>query len=264
MRATAAVLAGAAGYEFRMQLRRRALWVVVLAAAMLIAVRFQIDPTRPRLGDGPLAVAATMSSVLAVFMPLAYGVLMSDRVPRERRLRTLEVLRSLPAGPGTHLWGKFLGAGLATALPLLVSYLAIAAFWVAIHHAPWSLVAAEAVVFGVVTLPGLLFVAGWTLLSTELLPAPVFSVLFVGYWFWGNFMSPLKMPTLSCTLIQPAGGWAARGLLGVPGGWAGSCDGGFHALTAAQGWLGIGVLLAGAVVAVVAAQVLAGLRAARQ
>lgn len=263
MRPVAGALAGAVRYEFRMQIHRRALWAVVLAAAGLIAFRLRIDPAGRELGTSPLTIAASVSGVTAFFLPLAYGVLMSDRVPRERRLRTLEVLRSLPVGAGVRLWGKFLGAGLATAIPLFVGYLAIAALWVLLFHASWDLVGAEALVFLGVTLPGLLFVAGWTLLTTEVMPAPVFSVLFVGYWFWGNFMPPYKMPTLSCTLLTPAGGWAAKGLFGSPRGWAGSCDGRFHTLGAAQGWLGIAVLLGGAVVAMVAAQVVAALRAAR-
>jgi ABC-type transport system involved in multi-copper enzyme maturation permease subunit len=256
-------LAGVVRYEFLMQIHRRALWLVVLATAALVDFRIRVDPTRQPLSASLLTTAAAMSGLVGLFLPLTYGVLMSDRVPRERGLRTLEMLRSLPTGAGVRMWGKFLGAGLATAIPLFVSYLAVAAFWTVVLGASPAVVGAEALVFLGVTLPGLLFVAGWTLLSTEMLPAPIFSVLFVGYWFWGNFMPPQKMPTLSCTLLTPAGGWAARGLFGAPGGWAGNCDGGFHQLSAAQGWLGIAVLLAGAVAAVVAAQAIAGLRAAR-
>jgi ABC-type transport system involved in multi-copper enzyme maturation permease subunit len=263
MTRSVAAIAGVVRYEFLMQIHRRALWLVVLAAALLIAIRVRIDPAHQTGGPGLLTAAAQMSTPIAYFLPLTYGVLMSDRVPRERGLHMLEVLRSLPAGVGLRVWGKFLGAGLATALPLFLGYLAVAAFWALLFGASPGLIGAEALVFLGVTLPGLLFVAGWTLLSTELLPAPVFSVLFVGYWFWGNFMSPRKMPTLSCTLLTPAGGWAAKGLFHTAGGWAGSCDARFHQLSAAQGWLGIAVLLVGGLGAVVVAQVIAELRAAR-
>jgi ABC-2 type transport system permease protein len=266
MKVTAAALLAATRYEFLMQVTRRALWLVVLAASALIAFRFRISPGQLELGTDPLTVAASISSVFAFFLPLAFGILMSDRVPRERRLQTLDLLASYPAGPGVRIWGKFLGAGLATALPLLAGYVGIAAFWVVLFHGSWSVVAAEGLVFLGVALPGLLFVGGWALLSTEFLPAPVFSVLFVGYWFWGNFMPPSKMPTLSCTPFNSAGDYAAKGLFGRPGGWAGNCDGHFrlYNVSAAEGWMGIGVLLVGALVAVIALQFITGLRGARQ
>lgn len=260
----APALLGAVRYEFLMQIRRRGLWLVMGAATAVIATFFAINPGGPPAGTGPWSDAASLlSGTMAYFLPLAFGVMMSDRVPRERRLHTTEVLESLPTRPAVRLWGKLLGAGAATAVPLAVGYLLLIALWMALFRGPAAVLAAALVVLAAVTLPGLAFVAGWTLLTTELLSAAVFSVLFVGYWFWGNFMPPQKMPTISCSIVQPAGDWAAKGLFDTRRGLAGDCNG-FHTLTTAQGWLGIGVLLAGALVAVLAAQIVAGLRAARR
>jgi ABC-2 type transport system permease protein len=40
-------------------------------------------------------------------------------------------------------------------------------------------------------------------------------VLYTGYWFWGNFLNPRAIPTLSGTLLTPGGEFAAGAFFGV-------------------------------------------------
>lgn len=77
--------------------------------------------------------------------------------------------------------------------------------------------------FAAVNLPGLLFVGAFSIACTAILWVPLYQFLFTGYWFWGNWLlqgpqSPLyiPVPTLSGTLLTPAGYYAAIGLFGVP------------------------------------------------
>ncbi|HEX6122041.1 MAG TPA: hypothetical protein VFY89_02720, partial [Ktedonobacterales bacterium] len=38
--------------------------------------------------------------------------------------------------------------------------------------------------------------------------------LFIGYWFWGNLLGPrVGIPTISQTILNASGKWAASGLL---------------------------------------------------
>jgi hypothetical protein len=99
------------------------------------------------------------------------------------------------------------------------------------------------------------------------MPAPLFRVMFVGYWLWGNVVAPDMMPTLARTLIYPLGGYPLVALLdyhGIDGSdtWAGPEPGATLNFlrpnpTPATAWLSIAVLL------VLAAAVLAGGHAVR-
>jgi ABC-2 type transport system permease protein len=67
--------------------------------------------------------------------------------------------------------------------------------------------------FTVVLLPGLAFVTGFALVGPLVLSAPLFRVLFVGYWFWGNMLSPDFLPSLTGTLLTPIGDYPASWLM---------------------------------------------------
>jgi len=63
---------------------------------------------------------------------------------------------------------------------------------------------------------------------------PLYQFLFVGYWFWGNVLSPDSgVPTLSATILTPIGGYMCTGFFN-PGGREGVCSPGIQGATAAQ------------------------------
>lgn len=97
--------------------------------------------------------------------------------------------------------------------------------------------------FVAIQLPGLLFVAGFALVCPMLLNPILFRVLFVGYWLWGNLLSPAYLPTLAGTPLTPMGDYARAGFFGgtnpYPGGGIGAAD---HT-SAATALLSITVLL---------------------
>ena len=104
-----------------------------------------------------------------------------------------------------------------------------------------------------------------------IMPAPLFRVLFVGYWLWGNVVPPDMMPTLSGSLLHPIGGYPLDALLDfhgidgkdtvagpVPGAALNFLRPDSTPLTA---WLSIGVLLVLAAAALAAANALRARRA---
>jgi ABC-2 type transport system permease protein len=60
-------------------------------------------------------------------------------------------------------------------------------------------------------------VAAFALTVPLIMPAPLFRVIFVGYWIWGNVVPPDTMPTLANTLVHPLGGYPLDALLSFHG-----------------------------------------------
>jgi hypothetical protein len=267
---TARTLGASLSYEFRMQVRKRSVWIVpALTVGLFLLIggsllRDLFDPNE-RPAEARTAVAGLAVQVHAL-LSIGYGCLLADRLIRDDRLRVAAVLDSTPAPPGARLVGKYIGAAAATAVPILTVYFGLAAAYAVDTGAPHALGWALAT-SAVVIVPGLLFVAAFALAVPLVMPAPLFRVMFVGYWLWGNVVAPDMMPTLARTLIHPLGGYPLDALLdfhGIEGDdtWAGPVPGATLNFlrpdsTPATAWLSIAVLL------VLAAAALAGAHAVR-
>ena len=207
---------GAARYEFRMQIRRRAVWIS-LALLGLLAFTGDAGPW-DRPADAPLvAVVATWAMVLQLFMPLGVGCLLSNRLTRDGRTGVRDLLETLPAHPFGRLLGKYLGATLATAVPMFLFYCAGVAYVIAdrgdLLAVPLALAA-----FATVNLPGLLFVGTFSVSVPVVVWGPLYGVLFVGYWFWGNILPDyVGIPSLTATWLTPVGEYMLAGFFGVEG-----------------------------------------------
>jgi hypothetical protein len=57
-------------------------------------------------------------------------------------------------------------------------------------------------------------VAAFAVVTPMLVTAPLFRILFVGYWLWGNMLRPTIFPSLTGSLICPIGDYAASWLMG--------------------------------------------------
>lgn len=207
-------LLGVARYEFRMQARRRSLWIAAgLLGAALISLQGDRGPRGLPVGTPAREVMGTWALLFAILMPLAYGMLLADRLVRDRRLRVEPLLESLPHPPATRLAGKFLGGVAACALPGLAALLVAALTELPKRHDP-ALLGWAVVAFAAVTLPGIAMIAGFALVCPVVVSVPLFRVLFVGYWFWGNMLAPDFLPSLTGTLLTPIGDYAVTWLLG--------------------------------------------------
>jgi hypothetical protein len=178
-------------------------------------------------------VAALVFSI-NLLLPIPLGVFLADRLPRDRRTRVDELFTSMPGALSTRIVGKYLGSMLATITPMCVSYILLIGFLLYQTHNLLSipLVAAD---FVLIVLPGLLFVAAFSIACPAILWVPLYQFLFIGYWFWGNALSPRTgIPTLSQTILTPIGTYISAGMLGVSQvGW----------VTSASFWEGLASLL---------------------
>jgi ABC-2 type transport system permease protein len=200
-------LRGAITAEYRMQIRRPVVWILigVLGAWVL---RVNMD-SAAQGREATVAEVGAWAWFLQIFTPVAVGVLLADRFARDRRARVDEILESTPASDWVRLMGKYLGATAATVTPMVLIY-GVGLVWLA-TQVPDALTVAWLAVpaFLLVNLPGLLFVAAYSVCVPIVMKVPLYQFLFVGYWFWGNLLPPQVMPTLRDTWLAPIG-WVAE------------------------------------------------------
>ena len=210
-------------YEFRMQLRRRVLWTVMglLVGITLYLQRGPTDALLFKLQDWhgntllPAMAIATWADYVNRLLPIAVGVLLADRFPRDRHTRVDELLTTLPAGLGGRLLGKYLGSTCATILPVFL-YFSLGIGVIFAHGQSLMLFPTALFAFATIVLPGLLFVGAFSVTCPAFLWWPLYCFCFATYWFWGNLLSPLQhIPTISTTILTPIGGYMSQGFFGV-------------------------------------------------
>src|SRR5215813_7591060 len=177
------VVRGALRHEFWMQLRRRSVWVVLVLLATLIFLLWKVlaesvlyGHFAPLGGDKKLGPGVPMAWVppsysdgvlawaqlLAMFLPLGVGLVLADRLARDRQMHVDEVLDAQPGALGARLFGKYLGCLLATLVPVLLIY-AVGIAYILNQLPDTRALPLGAAAFAAVLLPGILFVAGFSI-----------------------------------------------------------------------------------------------------
>lgn len=203
---------GALRYEFLMQIRRPALWV---AYALLGAL---VQWIGMKLATGPLGSrqythhdgVIEWTSACNTLLTLGAGLLLADRLRRDRSTRVNETLRTTPATHLGRLLGKYLGAVSATIVPVALIDFGGVAFLVS-RWGDASAVPLALVAFLTLVVPPVLFVAAFALACTTLLWTPLFQFLFVGYWLWNGLNPAEPIPTLNNTLFSPTENYVLTG-----------------------------------------------------
>lgn len=218
-RAEWSLLLGTARYEFIMQFRRPAIWIAfALFSLSLLAIG--TVPWNPATNDLALrSLVANWSLAVQFFFPIAFGILLADRFPRERRLQMDEMIDATPAWLMLHYVGKVAGTVLATLVPVAGVY-GLGIGYIVLARGDLAALWLGAAAFTTINLPGLLFVAGFSLAVPIVLWLPLYQFLFTGYWFWGNLLPPWPgagsvIPTLSHTELSPYGEFMASGFFGT-------------------------------------------------
>jgi ABC-2 type transport system permease protein len=200
------IVGGALRYEFLMQIRRRSIWLVLALVGALSAALWLIFQS----GSDSTSRDAVMylAQFTAWFLPVGVGLVLADRLARDKKLRVDELLDTFPGSLGARLLGKYAGSTLATLVPVVVLYCAGMLYVLARYHDPRSLLLAlEA--FAAIPLPGILFAAGFSVALPAIIKVPLYQVLFICYWFWANLTSPrFKLPTPTGTMLNATGPWA--------------------------------------------------------
>jgi len=221
MMTSLSIIGGALRYEFRMQIRRRSIWLVlVLVSAMIYLLwyafaaplvhghlRTEVNPPQwlpPSQSDAILFLAQMMG----MFMPLGVGLVLADRLARDRKIRVDEIFDSFSSSFAARLIGKYLGSVLATLIPVLLIYSIGIGYTLSQAPGAQGILLALAA-FAAIPLPGILFVAGFSIALPAIIKVPIYQFLFIGYWFWADLMSPrFKIPTLTGTMLNAAGPYA--------------------------------------------------------
>lgn len=214
-----AILWGVIRYEFRMQARRRSLWIVFAGIALIMLAVMPgdiINSGQSLRGMNLLQQVAAVTFDISWLPVIGIGIFLADRFPRDKSHRVDELFESTAGTLSTRLAGKYLGCLLGTLLPAFLAYgLAMCALALLKHTLlvlPLSLVAYTASV-----VPGVCFVTAFTLACTSVIWVPLYQFLFIGYWFWGNMLGPgMGLPTLSATILTPRGSFIAAGLFNIP------------------------------------------------
>ena len=113
---------------------------------------------------------------------MVFGIVLADRLVRDRKLGVAELLDSTPSNRSARLVGKYLGVCAATAVPVALLYSAVALAFTVWRGQPaalwWGLAT-----FMVIVLP-LLLAGSLSFLGPQLMPTPLFRVLIVALFFW--------------------------------------------------------------------------------
>lgn len=217
------VLFGGMNYEFRMQIRRRSLWIAFLLLALLnsgiLSGRDIRDNFLYYLLTNPdhtplLRLIVTWTKDMNTFFPIVVGVFLADRLARDRRTRVDELFITMPGALSIRLMSKYLGSTLATLVPVFLYYsVGIGCILYQSHTIATVPLALET--FAAIVLPGIVFVGAFSIACPAILWVPLYQFLFIGYWFWGNLLSPRNgIPTISNTMLTPIGGYVSAGLFG--------------------------------------------------
>lgn len=214
-----AVFTGAFIYEFRMQIRRPILWIIQFLAVLLVVGLFSRIPgflgSILNVHNTPILVSVvTWTNLINYVLPIAAGILIADRLPRDRRTKTQELLTSTPGSLTGRLFGKYLGSTLATWLPICLLYcLGIGVILLETGNLLVLPLALET--FAAIVVPCMLFVGACSTAIPAVIWVPLYQFLFLGYWLWGNLYGPKSIPTISSSLLTPAGGYMSEGFFGL-------------------------------------------------
>jgi hypothetical protein len=243
---------GALRYEFRMQIRRPSLWIVFAIISLFFVVSHQ--PWYRALTSSPADALVYWTGIAHGILAIVVGVMLADRLPRDRRTRVEELLETFPGSPGARLSGKYLGSTLATLIPVLLVYAMGVAYIVYRWHAP-QIIPLSLATFGTIALPGIFFIGAFSIACSAFIWTPLYQFLFVGYWFWGNLLPGIGIPSPSETILTPIGGYMCTGFFN-PQGREGVCNPGIQGATAPGGLESIALLLALAALVMVVLPVL--------
>ena len=213
-----AILWGVMRYEFKMQARRRSLWIVFAAIALIMLAAMPgplINSGQNFQGMTLLQQVASVTLDISWLPMIGIGIFLADRFPRDKSSRVDELFEATVGTLKTRLAGKYLGCMLATLLPAFLAYsfdiILLAYIKRTLLVLPLSLLTYSAIV-----VPGTCFITAFTLACTSFMWVPLYQFLFIGYWFWGNMFGPgAGLPTLSTTILTPRGSYIGAGLFGI-------------------------------------------------
>ena len=198
-------------YEYLMQIRRPGLWVsmiVLLGLFLLFGILDAGHLPAEALND-PWKLGATLMFDMNLLAPVAAGILVADRFPRDRQTGMRELIGSSLPSSRSLLFGKYFGSLLAVlTVPLLLMLLAMMALAVEIHQTGFLLTTPLALL--VCMLPAWMFAVVWSLAFPLVMRLRLYQVLFAGFWMWAVAVPRSRLPTINQTILSVNGEYARQ------------------------------------------------------
>ncbi len=200
---------GVARHEFRMSIRRPGFWIAYTLLCLFYIVT-SITPSVDRSEDiiRPDEIwreAGHVVFMYNIFLPLLAGILSADRMQRDFRTGVRELQRSTPLSLPAYILAKYFGVLLSVLIPMFLLVFAVGALVVAKGLAPVGFLWPLSLAFLAIAVPAHAFVVAFSLACPLVMPLRVYQVLFTGYWFWGNLLTPKAFPTISDTVLNAVG-----------------------------------------------------------
>jgi ABC-2 type transport system permease protein len=114
-----------------------------------------------------------------------------------------------------YILAKYLGVLLSVLLPVFIIVFMVGTLVVIRGIAPLSFLGPLSLAFLTIAVPSHAFVVAFSLACPLVMPLRVYQVLFTGYWFWGNLLSPQAFPTISDTVLNAVGQYQLQGFFGM-------------------------------------------------
>ena len=200
---------GLTRHEFNMSIRRPGFWI----AYVLLGSFYTISILLPSM-DGSSDVilpeqvwseAGHIVFMFNIFMPLLAGILSADRMQRDFRTGMRELQRSAPLPTPVYILAKYLGVLASVLTPMFILVMTVSVLSILRGLAPAVFLWPSLLAFLSIAVPAHAFVVAFSLACPLVMPLRVYQVLFTGYWFWGNLLSPKAFPTISDTVLNAVG-----------------------------------------------------------
>lgn len=206
---------GVLRHEFNMSLRRPGLWIAfgLLFTFYTLTVIYPVpdEESIPIVQSQIWQFAGQMTFTFNLFLPVAVGILSADRLQRDVRQGIRELQESTPLRLEIYILGKYFGVLLASLTPVLIWLWVVTGLFIGFGNAPISIFYTMTLAFFAIMVPAFAFVTAFSLACPLVMPLRVYQILFTGYWFWGNYISPEMFPTLNGTLLTASGLFALQG-----------------------------------------------------
>jgi ABC-type transport system involved in multi-copper enzyme maturation permease subunit len=206
-------------YEYTMSTRRPGFWIAYTLLALFYFVTLLSPSANPADDiippDKIWSEAGHIVFLFNIFMPLLAGILSADRMQRDFSTGPRELQRSAPLSIRVYILAKYTGVLLSVLTPIFLVSLIAGGMLVLRGQAPITFLGTLLLAFLSIAVPGHAFVVAFSLACPLVLPLRVYQVLFTGYWFWGNLISPKAFPTISDTLLNAVGQFPLQAFFGI-------------------------------------------------
>jgi hypothetical protein len=134
---------------------------------------------------------------------------------RDVRTGVHELQQSTPLSISIYILAKYFGVLLSVLLPAFIIVLTVGSLVVIRGIASATFLWPLLLAFLTIAVPSHAFVVAFSLACPLVMPLRVYQILFTGYWFWGNLLSPQAFPTISDTVLNAVGQYPLQGFFGM-------------------------------------------------